>query len=56
MARPRLREVTRLAREIHRCPDGYEGPCWGPTDADIGEAARRLTVDIATDPQGTAEA
>lgn len=31
-------ERDRLARRLHRCPDGYEGPCWGPTAADYADA------------------
>lgn len=36
MARPT--EIRRLAEQIHRCPKGYHGPCWGPTPEDIEKA------------------
>lgn len=44
MSQPRANStaVRALAREIHRCPEGYEGPCWGPTREDIAQALRTL--------------
>lgn len=40
------REIRQLARELHRQnghPEGYDGPCWGPTQAELEEAERLLT-------------
>lgn len=34
--------VRAYAARLHRCPDGYEGPCWGPTEEDIEMAKRAL--------------
>lgn len=31
----KLSERRRKALERHECPEGYEGPCWGPTKADF---------------------
>lgn len=39
---PYTKEVKRLAYEIHKCPKGYEGPCWGPNPEDYEEALRRI--------------
>jgi len=41
---PTTKDVQRLAARIHRCPEGYDGPCWGPTDDDRALAKHRLTV------------
>jgi hypothetical protein len=35
--------MLKLAREHHRCPEGYKGPCWGPTFADYEWARQQLT-------------
>lgn len=43
MSDPTKKDVERLARRIHRCPTGYEGPCWGPTKEDHELARYRLT-------------
>lgn len=35
------REIMARAWELHRRnghPAGYDGPCWGPTEAEIEEA------------------
>ena len=36
------REVDRIARKIHHCPERYVGPCWGPIPEDIEEATRQV--------------
>lgn len=40
---PSLAEVRAEAYRIHTCPEGYVGPCWGPTKADVEQARRNLT-------------
>lgn len=32
----------KLARKHHRCPEGWEGPCWGPTDEDYAWADAQI--------------
>ncbi len=32
--------IRDAASKLHRCPKGYNGPCWGPTDADVQAAIR----------------
>jgi hypothetical protein len=46
MSDPTKKDVERYARRIHRCPEGYEGPCWGPTEEDRHTAKQRLTAVI----------
>lgn len=38
----RMREVRAKAAEIHKCPKGYKGPCWGPLPSDYEKAERLL--------------
>jgi hypothetical protein len=42
MVRPTLAEVRSEARRIHRCPEGYDGPCWGATQRDLEVARENL--------------
>lgn len=39
------------AARIHRCPDGYEGPCWGPTRSDYERARANLAAGVPGDPK-----
>ena len=39
------KQVIDLAYRIHRCPPGYKGPCWGPTQSDI--CCAQAKIDIA---------
>ena len=47
---PTKAQIDAEARRIHKCPDYYEGPCWGPTHEDRDQAHRNL-VSV----RGTAE-
>lgn len=45
----RLTEEDRLAWELHRQnghPEGYEGPCWGPTPAEREEVRNAIGVGV----------
>jgi hypothetical protein len=46
----KLTEVERLAWRFHHAnghPDGYDGPCWGPTEAELAEARRVVAEERA---------
>jgi hypothetical protein len=50
--------VQREAWRIHHAeghPDGYEGPCWGPTAQNVEQAKKNLARGSATS-QPTADA
>lgn len=36
-----LCQISKRAREIHRCPDG-DGTCWGATAADFEQARTEI--------------
>jgi hypothetical protein len=40
---PTKAQIDAEARRIHRCPEGYEGPCWGPNPEDRTQAHENLT-------------
>lgn len=55
IAQPKQSDVDRYAARIHRCPEGYDGQCWGPTAEDKHTAHSRLvTILNCTQPQSHA--
>ena len=40
---PSKKEIDAEAWRIHRCPEHYDGPCWGPTAEDRHQAYKNLT-------------
>lgn len=44
--RTRSARIQARARELHRCPDGYSGPCWGPTYEDVHRATEMVNSEI----------
>lgn len=43
------------ARRIHRCSEGYDGPCWGPTDEDRHQAVKNLAPASTTNREAPNE-
>ncbi len=41
---PTKADIDAEARRIHRCPERYDGPCWGATREDREQAVRNLRV------------
>jgi hypothetical protein len=40
---PSKKEIDAEARRIHKCPEHYDGPCWGATEEDRHQAYKNLT-------------
>ena len=40
---PSKAQIDTEARRIHRCPENYDGPCWGPTHEDRHQAYKNLS-------------
>lgn len=45
----------RLAWSLHRCPDGYEGPCWGPGTEDYKRADEQIAAQRQCDREDSHE-